>query len=164
MRHEGKHSSVWLVGPFAIKIFKEHMSKNTEKEWKFLKQLKPLGFAPTPYFKIGSVIVMSRVKGLSIKQMSDDEIRLSARYFLHALHQLDELKIMKEESHRPHKHFILTKKGVKLIDFERAKKGKGNVTQFLMFLNRFYPGIIRLGKAYKTTLKLAPIIDFIDSK
>ena len=157
----GKHSRVWFLGPLALKFFHKEFLANSKKEYKYLKLLKEYKLAPTPYFRIGRLIAMSKIKGRVIKDFTPDEVKLSAKDFLLALHQLDQLDIMKEENHRPHKHFFITKDGVRLIDFERAKKGHGNVTQFLSYLKHFYPDITKLGKKYKKTLDLKPILKFI---
>ncbi|MBR9680227.1 MAG: hypothetical protein GOU98_00185 [Candidatus Altiarchaeota archaeon] len=160
----GKHSKVWFLGPLAFKIFNKGFLLNAKKEYKSLRILKKYKLAPTPYFRIGRLIAMSKINGRVIKDFTPDEVKLSAKDFLLALHQLDKLDLMKEESHRPHKHFFLTKDGVRLIDFERTKKGHGNVTQFLSYLKHVYPNITKLGKKYKETLDLKPILKFIARK
>ena len=57
----------------------------------------------------------------------------------------------------------MTKSGVRLIDFERSKEkvNPSNVTQFLQALNRYFPGITKLGKKYKKTYDLQPLVKFI---
>ncbi len=160
---KGRHASVWLVGPLAVKFFKKGMEKNARKEFQALRVLERFKIAPRPYLLFGRVLVMSRVRGRRIRDMTAGEVRRYAPEFLKALHTLDRLGIMKEESHRPGKHFYRTRGGVCLIDFERSHPGRGNVTQFLQFLNRFYPGITRLGKKYKESLDLRPILEFIGS-
>lgn len=139
------------------------MAGNARKEYGALRTVWHLNVAPRPFFRAGRLLVMSRVRGRRIRDMSDPEARQHAPEFLKALHGLDKLNIMKEESHRPDKHFFRTRGGVRLIDFERSHPGRGNVTQFLQFLNRYYPGITRFGPAYKKTLDLEPIIKFIGS-
>ena len=159
----GKHSKVWLVGPLAIKIFKTGFASNARKEWAFLQKLRSTGIAPRPYLRVGRTVLMERIRGKTVRKMAPDELKSSAPLFLKALHLLDKLKIQKEECHRPNRHFILTPRGVRLIDFERAreKERPSNVTQFLQALDRVFPNIRKLGKTYKSTHDLAPILKFI---
>ncbi len=135
----GKHSKVYLIGPFAIKIFKKGFEKNASKEWKFLNLLKPYNFAPKPYFKLGRLLVMERINLKPIGKASFEEFAPYIPLFLKALETLDKLGIQKEECHRPNKHFLFGKGKVKLIDFERShfSKKTHNVTQFLAFLAKF---------------------------
>jgi len=164
MKEKGKHSSVYLIGPLAIKLFRKGMSKNASKEWNILKRLKKTGLAPIPYLKLGRLVVMSRIKGKRVGDMSGGEIKTHTKKFLLALNTLDKMNIMKDENHRPKKHFMVYYGRVKLIDFERSKEGHGNVTQFLSYLRHFYPGIEKFGKNYKKTLDLKPILKFIGPK
>lgn len=160
----GKHASVLLVGGLALKWFRPGFAANAAKEFRYLKQLEPYGMAPRPFFRLGRLLAMERVRGRRVRDMDDGEVRGAAPEFLRALHLLDRLGIKKEECHRPDKHFWMTPGGrVKLIDFERAHPGDGNVTQFMHFLRRFYPGITDLGPAYKRTKDLKPVLDFIGS-
>ncbi len=71
---------------------------------------------------------------------------------------LDNMKLNKEEMHRPLKHIIISKKGPVMIDFERAYKTNNphNVTQFCTFLmnRKFVTGakkrkLLALAKQYK---------------
>ena len=116
----GRHSQVFLIGPFAVKIFNKGLKKNIQKEWDFLHQLKKYKLAPKPHFRFGRAIIMERINGVAIREMLPNEIKIHAIDFLEALHTLDKLGIQKEECHRPNKHFILTESGVRLIDFERS--------------------------------------------
>ncbi len=152
----GRHADVFLIGPIAIKIFRKGFEGNAEKEWRFLKLLEPYKIAPKPYFKIGRVIVMERIRGKSFAEMSDEEIKKHFPAFLRILLLLDRLGIKKEECHRPGKHFIITGKGPKLIDFERAHLSKkpGNVTQFLSFLSRYNENFREVAKKYKRSGEL----------
>jgi len=161
---KGRHSDVYFIGNLAIKIFKPGFEKNASKEYRILKKLKPHNFSPVPYLKFGRIVIMSRLRGIPLKDFLPDEVRRLAIPYLRIMFLLDSLEIMKEENHRPLKHFIITRKGPKLIDFERSHKGTGNVTQFMSYLNRFFPGIIEFGPIYKREMKLKPIIDFISSK
>ena len=164
MRKKGKHSTVFLLGGFAIKIFSREVGVNAQKEFRVLKKIKKFAFAPKPYFRLGRVVIMERVNGKNFKEMREQEIRRKVPEFLLALNKLDKLRINKGENHRPLKHFIVTKNGIKLIDFERANEGSHNVTQFLSYLNKFYFGIIKLGKKYRKNLDLRPILKFISAK
>jgi predicted Ser/Thr protein kinase len=161
----GKHSSVYLVGPLALKIFKPGFMVNARKEWKFLRRLRGTGLAPRPYLHLGRIIVMERIRGKPVRDMTPAELRASAPAFLCALHLLDLLGIQKEECHRPNRHFIMTSRGVRLIDFERARERAkpSNVTQFLQALGPIFPKIRKRGKKYKKDYDLAPILKFIQA-
>ncbi len=158
---KGRHATVLLSGKLAVKVFRRGLERNAEKEMRYLKQLEPYGIAPRPLFLRGRVLVMERIEGRPVRDMSPQEVRQHAPGFLRALALLDRLGIKKEESHRPGKHFFWTCRGPRLIDFERAHEGTGNVTQFLAFLRHYFPGIERLGRAYKKTGDLQPLLDFI---
>ncbi len=147
----GRHASVILLGPFAVKIFKRGLEENARKEWFFLRYLRKFGFAPRPYFRFGRIIVMERIWGKNFRQMTEEEIKRHARGFLEILRRLDDLGIQKEECHRPDKHFIVSSRGLRLIDFERAhfSKKPSNVTQFLAYLSRFYTNAIDVAKRYR---------------
>jgi len=160
---KGKHSSVFLFGRFAIKRFHKGFERNAAKEFDALKRLRKYKLAPRPYVLFGRTLIMSRVRGKPIKDMTRHEVMSLAPDFLKALHILDVLKIKKEESHRPLKHFFKTKKGIRMIDFERSHPGTGNVTQFLAFLERYFKGITKLGKRYKQNGDLDKILEFIAS-
>lgn len=160
---KGKHSNVFLFGRFAIKRFHKGFEMNAVKEFDALKRLRKYKLAPHPYFLWGRTLVMSRVDGKPIKDMTKHEVVSLAPEFLKALYILDVLKIKKEESHRPSKHFFKTKDGIQLIDFERSHPGTGNVTQFLAFLERYFKGITKLGKQYKQDEDLDKILKFIAS-
>ena len=160
---KGKHSRVFFFGGVAIKLFKKGFNKNAKKEFRALKNLKKHKIAPRPYFLLGRALVMSKVSGTPIKDMTPSEVRTLAPDFLDAMHLLDKLGIKKEESHRPLKHFFKTKEGIMLIDFERSHPGTGNVTQFLTFLERHFKGISKLGKQYKQDGDLGKILEFIAS-
>ena len=163
MVEKGKHSRVFLLGGIAVKRFNRGFLPNAKKELAYLRALKPHGIAPRPYFRIGRFLVMSRVRGRPVRELSPGEIKATAPDFLRALCLLDKLGIKKEESHRPLKHFFKTDDGIKLIDFERAHSGAGNVTQFLTFLERYYKGISGLGRQYKKDGDVEKIISFIAS-
>jgi len=122
--------------------------------------LKPYGIAPKPYLKIGRIVIMERVEGKPIMDMDEEEIRKAAPQFLRALAILDRIGVQKEECHRPHKHFLLSEGGVKLIDFERAhfKKKPSNITQFLSFLSKFFDNAIALAKRYEKERDIEKVI------
>jgi putative serine/threonine protein kinase len=164
MRQRGRHSAVFLAGGFAVKVFKREVRANAKKEFDVLRRIQKFGFAPRPFFRIGGIIVMSRVNGKPVRKMTPDEIKVAAPLFLNALYVLDQMGIKKEESHRPDKHFLICNGKPVLIDFERAHEGRGNVTQFLAFLEKFFPGIAKLGSEYKRTLDIRPIMEFTSSR
>jgi len=156
----GRHADVLLIGPFAVKIFRRGLEKNAEKEWRVLKLLEKYRIGPKPYLKIGRVIVMERIRGRQIRDMSEEEIRAYAKDFLKVLHLLDELGIQKEECHRPDKHFFITPEGVRLIDFERAHftENPHNVTQFLAYLSRYFRNVRELAEMYRRERNIEKVI------
>ncbi|HDR53712.1 MAG TPA: hypothetical protein ENN60_03545 [archaeon] len=162
----GKHSRVLLAGPLAFKLLNPGFRANARKEARFLRQLRSTGMAPRFYFRLGRLLVMERIQGTPVRNMTPDQVRQTAPLFLKVLHQLDGLGIQKEEAHRPDKHFIHTPQGVRLLDFERARKNErpSNVTQFVNFLDRYFPGIRKLGHAYKSSYDLKPLLEFIRAK
>ena len=163
----GKHSRIYFIGPLVVKFFNPGLELNVEKEWRILSRLKPTGYAPRPYLKFRRMVVMERIRGKPIRDMTPVEVKVFAPEFLEAMYVLDKLGIQKEECHRPDKHFIKTLFGPRLIDFERARESKkpSNVTQFLQFLDRYFPGIKKLGRNYKKSYQIQPILEFmIDSE
>ena len=151
----GRHSKVLLAGGLAIKVFKKGFLANAKKEWQFLKLLKKHRIAPKPVARIGRIVVMERVKGTEICRLDDAGLLEHLADFLEPLILLDRLGIKKEECHRPDRHFLLTERGVRLIDFERAhfSKRPGNTTQFLAYLEKRLGLKDRIGKEYLRKFK-----------
>lgn len=164
MKLKGRHSSVFLIGRFAVKFFRREVRANAKKEFQVLRRIEKFGFSPKPFFRMGGMVVMSRVNGKPVNKMTPDEVRVNAPVFLNVLYILDQMNIKKEECHRPDKHFMISGGKPVLIDFERSHEGRGNVTQFLAFLEKFFPGIAKLGSEYKRTLDIRPVMEFISSR
>jgi len=70
------------------------------------------------------------------KKSSSSQIKKTIKNVFSQLHNLDKLRIDKEEMHHPLKHVIISKGKPFLIDFERAHYAGNpkNVTQFCQFL------------------------------
>ena len=132
----GKHSEVYLVGNYAIKVFKEGFRYNFLKEVKFLTLLQPFKFVPELYFIDfeNLRIVMKRISGLRI---SDHLDRSVIEQCLNCCFILDMLGIEKQEMNHPDKHIIIADR-VYFIDFERGrfKNKPSNLTQFCVYLMR----------------------------
>ena len=132
----GKHSEVYLVGNYAIKVFKEGFRYNFLKEVKFLTLLQPFKFVPELYFIDfeNLRIVMKRISGLRI---SDHLDRSVIEQCLNCCFILDMLGIEKQEMNHPDKHIIIADR-VYFIDFERGrfKDKPSNLTQFCVYLMR----------------------------
>ena len=82
-----------------------------------------------------------------LNKASQEEIVNILKKILEFVFKLDQLKINKEEMHRPVKHILITKdKEIKMIDFERAHytDHPKNLTQFCQFLTG-----VRLGSIFK---------------
>ena len=132
----GKHSEVYLVGNYAIKVFKEGFRYNFLKEVKFLTLLQPFKFVPELYFIDfeNLRIVMKRISGLRI---SDHLDRSVIEQCLNCCFILDMLGIEKQEMNHPDKHIIIADR-VYFIDFERGrfKNKPSNLAQFCVYLMR----------------------------
>jgi len=133
---KGKHSEVYLIGKYAIKVFGNKFTYNFLKEVKLLTLLQPFKFVP----KIYAVdlhdlkIVMQRVKGVTIAEHLDRDV---VEQCLNNCLILDMLGIEKQEMNHPDKH-IITSDRVYFIDFERGrfKDRPSNLTQFCVYLKR----------------------------
>ncbi|MET1124031.1 MAG: hypothetical protein ABWW66_02050 [Archaeoglobaceae archaeon] len=133
----GRHSKVYLIGRYAIKVFDSRFEYNFRKEAKFLTLLQPFRFVPELYFVDfeGLKLVMQRIEGCSIREAMSAEI---AARCLEICYLLDVMGIQKEEMNHPDKHIIVSD-SVYFIDFERSyfSKKPANVTQFCAYLRRF---------------------------
>jgi HemK-related putative methylase len=71
-----------------------------------------------------------------IEKANKTNIRKIIKSVFEQCHQLDKLKINKEEMHHPYKHIIVDKNKAVLIDFERTHKTDKphNVTQFCQYI------------------------------
>lgn len=70
------------------------------------------------------------------KKCSKKELALILRKVFLQCHQMDRLKLNKEEMHHPVKHIIIRKKQPVMIDFERCHESESpkNVTQFCQYI------------------------------
>ncbi|MFH1053341.1 MAG: hypothetical protein V1740_02880 [Candidatus Woesearchaeota archaeon] len=135
------YSGIYKNKKVAIKVKKpESEAKNRiENEANYLKLLNE--------YKIGPEFVMFKNKKLVYKfvegEFIDDFLKKSPKpeiikillSILKQCYQMDQLKINKEEMHRPYKHIIIKTKPV-MIDFERTHETNSpkNVTQFCQFM------------------------------
>ena len=154
---KGKHSTVFVKGKVARKVFQPEFRLNFWKEARFLAALQPFHFVPRLYAIIPEklTVEMEFVKGRTIGEViragDGEEIKLTALKTAEVCRTLDLLGIQKEEMNHPVKHVIVgwscgdaeqnseqKYPNVKLIDFERAKEtGKpSNLTQFVIYLMR----------------------------
>ncbi len=132
----GKHSKVYLIGKYAIKVFSSRFRYNFLKEVKFLHLLQPFGFVP----KLYSIdpedlkIVMQRIEGCRISECLNADV--VARCF-DCCYLLDKLGLQKEEMNHPDKHILISDR-VYFIDFERGrfKRNPSNLTQFCAYLQK----------------------------
>lgn len=132
----GKHSKVYLIGKYAIKVFSSRFRYNFLKEAKFLLLLQPFGFVPRLYSidPENLKIVMQRVEGCRIADCLNADV--VAKCF-DLCYLLDRMGIQKEEMNHPDKHVIVSDR-VYFIDFERGrfKKNPSNLTQFCAYLEK----------------------------
>ena len=119
--------------------------RTIENEAKFLRILNKYNIGPRFYFKAKNYLVIEFVDGLPIEEFikstsNPDSIKKVLVEVFKKCRKMDQLKINKEEMHRPKKHILVKikkkKPVVKLIDFERSHKTKKpkNVTQFCQYL------------------------------
>ena len=125
---------------FKIKRQDSDAQGTIEREFQVLKQLNKQGIGPRVYgFKDG-MLIMELIEGERILDFLGaaprDRILHVLEEILSQLRKLDALGLEKGELVNPYKHIIITKKGVKLIDFERCvhRLQPKNITQFVTFL------------------------------
>ncbi len=111
-----------------------------KREFQVLKLLNKHGIGPKVYgFKEG-MLIMELIEGQRILDFLEaaprDRILKVLDETLAQLRKLDVLGLEKGELVNPYKHILVTKKGVKLIDFERCvhRQEPKNITQFVTFL------------------------------
>ncbi len=146
----GRHSKVYLLGRYAVKVFDRKFVYNFFKEVKFLTLLQPFGFVPELYAIDfwGLKIVMQRLSGSSIREAFNADV---VGECLEICYVLDAIGVQKEEMTHPEKHIIVGDR-VYFIDFERSvlSEKPANVTQFCSYLRRFGVEIdVELLRTYK---------------
>lgn len=146
---KGKRGEVW-VGEYnyknkIIKIaIKKKLKKseaigNIENEANFLKILNEHNIGPQLLSSGENWIMYKFVEGeLILDHIINNDKKEIKRVLFEIFRQcklMDELKINKEEMHRPYKH-ILVDKQIIMIDFERCRFNKKvhNVTQLIQFI------------------------------
>jgi len=125
----------------AIKIKRKESlaQRRIQNEAFWLKKLNKKKIGPKLLFSAKDYLVYEFVEGIFIKEILRQKVKLK-KIMAAVLQQcfiLDQLKINKEEMHRPWKHIIISKNNqLVLIDFERAYRTEKphNVTQFGDFL------------------------------
>ncbi len=143
----GWHSTV-IIYPhlgIVIKVFKEGLAKNAEKEYNFLNILYRKGLnVPKPYALIidkkKPIIIREYIDGLHLREFLNyatiDELRNVLYHLINLIYNLDLEQVFLDELSRATKNIIISK-SLKpyIIDFERATLSKrSNVTQFLSYL------------------------------
>ena len=133
----------WRGRKVAIKVKRKASLaiKRIENEAKMLKALNRFGIGPRFLFSNKRFCGYAFVAGEFIldwlKKQNKQNVKKILIEILNQCFKLDQLKINKEELHRPFKHIIIDEKGkATLIDFERAHKTKKphNLTQFIDFI------------------------------
>ena len=177
-KFKGKHSEVYVIDRYAIKVFKKDFLYNFKKEVKFLTLLQPFKFVPRLYFvdDLNLKIVMEYINGIRIgeflKIMNEEEIRDIIAKCYEICYVLDSIGIQKEEMSRPDKHIIIKDDDVFFIDFERSliRDKPANVTQFTSYVITRVSKYIDLNveslkeftKNYKRTRKYEDFIKIMD--
>ena len=100
-----------------------------------MRFLEPLKIAPKVYESGEDYIVMEYLQGVSLKEMAKNKDTLKEA--LKVCYLLDRLGIYHRELGRYY-HFVFTKEGVRVLDFERAvyRAHPRNVLQFVGFYLR----------------------------
>ncbi len=134
----GRHSVVYLIGKYAIKVFDEKYRYNFKKEVKFLTLLQPFDFVPKIYYvdTDNQKIVMERIYGEILPNAVSRE---NVKKCLEICFILDMIGIQKEEMSRPEKHILIQGDRVVFIDFERGvlTDKPSNVSQFCAYIKKF---------------------------
>jgi|GEM_PF-417037 putative serine/threonine protein kinase len=148
-KERGKHSEVYLISKYAIKVFRKEFVYNFFKEVKFLTLLQPFDFVPRLYcVDLQNLkLVMERISGERIgnllrntvnakRDTNREELERVIMKCLDICFLLDTFSIQKEEMHRPDKHIIVRGDRVVFIDFERSHftKKPSNLCQFASYL------------------------------
>ena len=167
-------TGIWNNKKSIIKI-KNPKSKaigRIENESKWLKELNKHGIGPKLFYHEKGYVVYEYIDGDFIvdyiKKSGKNKIKRIIKNIFSQLFILDNLKIDKEEMHRPLKHIIIRKDKPYLIDFERAHytQRPKNITQFCQFImgknltgtmqnkkiNIDRDGIIKSAKIYKSNI------------
>ncbi len=143
---QGKRSYVYLGHyknkKIIIKARKPSAPKNiTKKEADYLRLLNHYRIGPKLLFAEKDFLVEEFVEGKRITEViSKEKSRQKIKNILtSALQQsflLDQLHLVKEEMHRPHKHLLVSYPKLTMIDFERMHSAKKphNVTQFIQYI------------------------------
>lgn len=143
---KGKRSIVYICNFKGKKAAAKVESKASravnrmENEARWLKLLNRKGIGPKIYAAGQGFIVCEFIKGRRIlewlKAAKKQDIKKALLEILSQCRKMDEMKVTKEEMHRPVKHIIISKGKPRMIDFERCRKTEKpqNVTQFCQFL------------------------------
>ncbi len=127
-----------------LKNPKSKASGRIKNEIQFLKILNKKKIGPKLIKSTNDYFIYEFVKGnffpQFVREESKPKIKKVITNLIKQCHELDKLKINKEEMHHPHKHIIINSKPI-LLDFERANKSKKphNVTQFCQYLCTMKP-------------------------
>ncbi len=158
---KGWRSWVFEVNGKVIKVCKRKDVFN--RELKNLITLQRFPFVPKIYGYIKSMnaIIMEKIKGESLenfllKEKDQKRIRMVVRECLLISLCLDWINFFSPEFNKPYKHLIVTKKGVKLIDFERFRKSRrSNFTQLIsyFFFNKKISSVIKKAFSIKRDIK-----------
>jgi release factor glutamine methyltransferase len=129
----------------AIKVKRKESTavERIDNEIRWLKILNKKGIGPRLLFYGENYLVYEFVEGEFIldwlKDKRKEQIEMVLINVLRQCFIMDELKVNKEEMHRPHKHILISDfGGVVLLDFERCIKSDKpkNVTQVVEFFSR----------------------------
>ena len=138
---EGNRGEIFLIDyfgkPAVLKRFKNRDFQKAKKEANILSFLEPFAIAPKLYELYEDCIIMEYLEGISFKEALQKDKKNAIAQALHICYVLDNVGIYHKELGRYY-HFILTKNGMRLLDFERAQLGKRgkNVLQFIGFYLR----------------------------
>lgn len=143
---QGKRSYVYLGHyknkKIIIKARKPSAPKNiTKKEADYLKLFNRYRIGPKLLFAEKDFLAEEFIEGKRITEfIAEEKSRLKIKTILLAALQqaflLDQMHLIKEEMHRPHKHLLVSYPKLTMIDFERMHPAKKphNVTQFVQYI------------------------------
>lgn len=141
----GKKIAIKLKNP------KSKASGRIKNEVRFLKIINKKGIGPKLLKSANDYFTYEFVEGPFLPQYIKEEPKKEAikKVLIDVIkqcHELDKLKINKEEMHHPHKHIVVGAKPV-LLDFERAivTNKPHNVTQFCQYLCTIKPDLKKKG-------------------
>jgi len=157
-KYQGKNAAIKVKRPSS------RAQGRLENEARILKLVNKKKIGPLLWYAEKDFLITEFIEGPSMVKWLPKAPKIQRgnvlKQVLEQCFVMDQMKISKEEMTRPLKHVIISKKGPRMIDFERSHMTENpqNVTQFCTFLrNRNYVTgnkkrtLLELAKEYKIT-------------